>query len=243
MQASNNPVSLLWFDNQVTELRVLSYNVRGLRDDRAALADVVRSVDPDVVCVQEAPKYLRWRSKCASLAREWGLLYVAGGGSTGGTALFAHLRVDVDDAREMALSRQFGWPDRGVASALIAKSGARIAVASIHLPLVAEQRHQHAARVRELLDTYDTSHRLAAGDLNERPPGPTWEAFGLGGLADLDPQCGPTFPAGQPVKRIDGILATEGVAVVEHHVLDGPAVARASDHRPLLAVVRVPTDG
>jgi endonuclease/exonuclease/phosphatase family metal-dependent hydrolase len=243
LQASNNPVSLLWFDNQVTELRVLSYNVRGLRDDRAALADVVRSVDPDVVCVQEAPKYLRWRSKCASLAREWGLLYVAGGGSTGGTALFAHLRVDVDDAREMALSRQFGWPDRGVASALIAKSGARIAVASIHLPLVAEQRHQHAARVRELLDTYDTSHRLAAGDLNERPPGPTWEAFGLGGLADLDPQCGPTFPAGQPVKRIDGILATEGVAVVEHHVLDGPAVARASDHRPLLAVVRVPTDG
>ncbi|MDQ1619332.1 MAG: hypothetical protein QOE19_1901 [Actinomycetota bacterium] len=243
MQASNNPVSLLWFDDQVTELRVLSYNVRGLRDDRAALADVVRSVDPDVVCVQEAPKYLRWRSKCASLAREWGLLYVAGGGSTGGTALFAHLRVDVDDAREMALSRQFGWPDRGVASALIAKSGARIAVASIHLPLVAEQRHQHAARVRELLDTYDTSHRLAAGDLNERPPGPTWEAFGLGGLADLDPQCGPTFPAGQPVKRIDGILATEGVAVVEHHVLDGPAVARASDHRPLLAVVRVPTDG
>ncbi|MDQ1671270.1 MAG: hypothetical protein QOE40_3331 [Actinomycetota bacterium] len=236
-------MSLLWFDDQVTELRVLSYNVRGLRDDRAALADVVRSVDPDVVCVQEAPKYLRWRSKCASLAREWGLLYVAGGGSTGGTALFAHLRVDVDDAREMALSRQFGWPDRGVASALIAKSGARIAVASIHLPLVAEQRHQHAARVRELLDTYDTSHRLAAGDLNERPPGPTWEAFGLGGLADLDPQCGPTFPAGQPVKRIDGILATEGVAVVEHHVLDGPAVARASDHRPLLAVVRVPTDG
>ncbi|MDQ1664772.1 MAG: hypothetical protein QOH75_803, partial [Actinomycetota bacterium] len=85
-------MSLLWFDNQVTELRVLSYNVRGLRDDRAALADVVRSVDPDVVCVQEAPKYLRWRSKCASLAREWGLLYVAGGGSTGGTALFAHLR-------------------------------------------------------------------------------------------------------------------------------------------------------
>jgi endonuclease/exonuclease/phosphatase family metal-dependent hydrolase len=243
LQASNNPVSLLWFDNQVTELRVLSYNVRGLRDDRAALADVVRSVDPDVVCVQEAPKYLRWRSKCASLAREWGLLYVAGGGSTGGTALFAHLRVDVDDAREMALSRQFGWPDRGVASALIAKSGARMAVASIHLPLVAEQRHQHAARVRELLDTYDTSHRLAAGDLNERPPGPTWEAFGLGGLADLDPQCGPTFPAGQPVKRIDGILATEDVAVVEHHVLDGPAVARASDHRPLLAVVRVPTHG
>ena len=105
------------------ELRVLSYNVRGLRDDRAALAEVVRAADPDVVCVQEAPKYLRWRAKCAALAREWGLLYVAGGGSTGGTALFVHLRVDVDEPRGGALSRQFGWPDRGVASAVVAQGG------------------------------------------------------------------------------------------------------------------------
>ncbi|MGZ4594389.1 MAG: endonuclease/exonuclease/phosphatase family protein [Actinomycetes bacterium] len=223
------------------ELRVLSYNVRGLREDKAALADVVRSADPDVVCVQEAPKSLRWRARCAALAREWGLLYVAGGGTTGGTALFAHMRVDVDDAREMALSRQFGWPDRGVAAALITKAGGRLAVASIHLPLVAPERREHAMRIRELLDSYGTPYRLAAGDLNERPQGPAWEAFGLGGLADLDPQCGPTFPAHAPIKRIDGVLATQGVEVVRHEVLSGEAVARASDHSPLLAVVRLAT--
>jgi endonuclease/exonuclease/phosphatase family metal-dependent hydrolase len=222
------------------ELRVLSYNVRGLRHDRAALAEVVRSADPDVVCVQETPKYLRWRTKCAALAREWGLLYVAGGGSTGGTALFVHLRVDVDEPRSEALSRLYGWPDRGVASAIVAKAGARLAVASIHLPLVAGTRHQHASRVSEVLEGYATPYRLAAGDLNERPPGPTWDAFGFSGLADLDPDCGPTFPAVRPAQRIDGILATEGVQVVEHDVLASVAVTRASDHRPLLAVVRVP---
>lgn len=222
------------------ELRVLSYNVRGLRDDRRALAEVVRSADPDVVCVQEAPKYLRWRSRCAALAREWGLLYVAGGGSTGGTALFAHLRVDVDQAEERALSHRYGWPDRGTALAVVAKGGARLAVASVHLPLVAAERHRQVERIRDLLDGCSTSHRVAAGDLNERPPGPTWEAFGLGGLADLDPGCGPTFPAERPVKRIDGVLATEGVTVLEHRVLDGPAVSRASDHRPVLAVLAVP---
>lgn len=226
-------------NSESVELRVLSYNVRGLRDDRAALASVVRSADPDVVCVQEAPKYFRWRAQCAALAREWGLLYVAGGGTTGGTALFVHLRVDVDARREVALSRQFLWPDRGVASALVARGGVSLAVASIHLPLDAAPRHVHATRARDILGGYGTAHRLAAGDLNERPPGPTWEAFGIGGLADLDPACGPTFPAGRPVKRIDGILATEGIEVVEHRVLDGDAVARASDHRPLLAVVRV----
>ena len=61
------------------ELRVLSYNVRGLRDDRQALAEVVRAADPDVVCVQEAPRFLRWRSTCAALARTSGLVVVGGG--------------------------------------------------------------------------------------------------------------------------------------------------------------------
>ena len=52
------------------ELRLLSYNVRSLRDDRHAVAAVIRSVRPDVVAVQEAPRFLRWRSKRAALARE-----------------------------------------------------------------------------------------------------------------------------------------------------------------------------
>jgi endonuclease/exonuclease/phosphatase family metal-dependent hydrolase len=222
------------------ELRVLSYNVRGLRDDRAALTEVVRAADPDVVCVQEAPNYLRWRAKCAALAREWGLLYVAGGGSTGGTALFVHLRIDVDEPREVALSRQYGWPDRGVASAIVSRGGTRLAVASIHLPLVEARRREHAQRAREMLAAYDATDWLAAGDLNEPPSGPSWQALRIGGLTDVAPDCGPTFPAGRPTKRIDAILATKRVEVVEHHVLEGAAVMRASDHRPLLAVVRLP---
>jgi endonuclease/exonuclease/phosphatase family metal-dependent hydrolase len=221
------------------EMRVLSYNVRGLHDDRKALAEVVRAADPDLVCVQEAPYYLRWRSRCAALAREWGLLYVAGGGTTGGTALFVHLRIDVDQPRAVTLSRQYGWPDRGVASAVVTKAGAQLAVASIHLPLVAAQRHQHANRIREVLDNHRTPLQLAAGDLNEEPPAPAWDALRLGGLADLVPQCAPTYPATRPVKRIDGILATDGVEVVEHRVLNGAAVARASDHRPVFAVIRL----
>ena len=224
------------------ELRVLSYNVHGLRDDRAALNEVVRAADPDVVCVQEAPCYLRWRAKCAALAREWGLLYVAGGGTTGGTALFAHMRVDVDEPREETLSRQYGWPDRGVASAVVSRGGARLAVASIHLPLVEGRRPEHAQRAREILAAYGTTHQLVAGDLNEPPRGPSWQALGIGGLTDVAPECGPTFPAARPTKRIDGILATKGVEVVEHPVLGGDAVARASDHCPLLAVVRVPVN-
>src|SRR4029079_2602881 len=135
-----------------------------------------------------------------------------------------------------------GWPGRGLAAARVSKQGARLSVASIHLPLEAVARQRYGALVGQLLDRYPTAHRLAAGDLNEKPSGPTWQALHDGGLCDLDPHCGPTFPAAQPRKRIDGILATGGVQVVEHHVVDSPAVARASDHRPLLAVVTVPVD-
>jgi endonuclease/exonuclease/phosphatase family metal-dependent hydrolase len=223
------------------ELRVLSYNVRGLRDDGDALAQVVRDADPDVVCVQEAPRFLRWRTKCAALAREWGLLYVAGGGDTGGTALFVHMRVEVDEPLAETLSRQWGWPDRGVASAVVTKGGARLAVASLHLPLVAEQRRLQVGRVLAALDRHSPAHRLAAGDLNEPPTGPSWAALHSGGLLDLDPDCGPTYPATGPERRIDGILATQGVEVVDHQVIATAAVARASDHSPLLAVVQVPT--
>jgi endonuclease/exonuclease/phosphatase family metal-dependent hydrolase len=153
--------------------------------------------------------------------------------------------MDVDQPRSVALSRhfgwprRFGWPDRGVASALVTKAGARLAVASIHLPLIAAQRPEHALRARDVLDSYGHRFQLAAGDLNEEPPGPAWDAFSVGGLADLDPECASTYSATRPFKRIDGILATEGVEVVEHRVLDGAAVTRASDHRPVLAVIRL----
>ncbi|MGH8891919.1 MAG: endonuclease/exonuclease/phosphatase family protein [Actinomycetes bacterium] len=223
------------------EMRVLSWNMHGLRDDRRALVRVVREADPDVACVQEAPKYLRWRAKCAALARHCGLLYVTGGGTTGGSALLASMRVDVKQADEVCLSRQWGWPARGVAAAAVTKGGATLVVASIHLPLDARQRLDHALRVLGVTGSLGGPHVLAAGDINERPGHAAWQALHDGGLRDLGPHSGPTFPAVTPNKRIDGVLATEQVEVVDYEVLDKPGVARASDHRPVLVTVRVPT--
>jgi endonuclease/exonuclease/phosphatase family metal-dependent hydrolase len=225
-----------------TALRVLSWNVHGLRDDRAMLTQLVRDCDPDVFLVQEAPKYLRWRAKGAALARECGLLYVTGGGTTGGSALLVNMRVDVKRTAEVCLSRQWGWPARGVAAAVVAKEGAQLAVASIHLPLEAQQRLAHARQVLGVLDGSDVPHRLAAGDINERPGHAAWQALHDGGLRDLGPGSGDTFPAAGPQKRIDGVLATGEVEVLDYRVVDEPGVERASDHRPLLVTVRLPLD-
>jgi endonuclease/exonuclease/phosphatase family metal-dependent hydrolase len=222
-------------------MRVLSWNLHGLRDDTAALAEVVRRLDPDVMCVQEAPKYLRWRARTAALARECGLFYLTGGGTTGGTALLAHLRVDVVRSAERALSRQFGWPDRGVAAAVVRKSGAELGVASLHLPLPADQRLDHAQRAVAVLRAGGAEQLFAAGDLNERPGRSAWTWLEQQGMRDLGPGSGPTFPARRPDRRIDGAFATSGVEVLDYRVVDAPGVERASDHRPVLICVRVPS--
>jgi endonuclease/exonuclease/phosphatase family metal-dependent hydrolase len=221
-------------------MRVLSWNLHGLRDDTAALAEVVRRLDPDVMCVQEAPKYLRWRAKTAALARECGLFYVSGGGTTGGTALLAHLRVEVERSAERALSRQLGWPDRGVAAAVVRKSGAELGVASLHLPLPDDQRLDHVQRAVAVLRSGGAEHLFAAGDLNERPGHPAWAWLEEQGMRDLGSDSDNTFPATGPRKRIDGAFATSGVEVLGYEVPDGADVERASDHRPVLVTLRLP---
>lgn len=226
-------------------MRILSWNIHGLRDDTAALVRIVRELDPDVMCVQEAPKYFRWRARCAELARRCGLLYVTGGGTTGGTALLASLRVDVRRDAEVCLSRQWWWPDRGVAAAVVERAGVTLTVASVHLPLGASQRLAHAHRVIDVqraLGPAAASPALAAGDLNERPGHAAWQAFHDAGLRDLGPGTGPTFPAAHPDRRIDGVVASEQVELVDYQVVDVPGVARASDHRPVLVDVRLGRD-
>ena len=223
------------------EMRVLSWNLYGLRDDQAALHRVVREVDPDVFLVQEAPKFARWRAKVAKLARECGLLYVTGGGTTGGTALLVNLRVDVERSAELALSRyRVGWPDRGVAAAVVRKRGARLAVASLHLPLPETERLDHVTRALAVLRAGGVAHALAGGDLNERPGRTAWSFLETQGMRDLGPHSGPTFPAVRPEKRIDGVFATDDVELVDYQVVDAAGVERASDHRPVLVTVRLP---
>src|SRR3954452_17038739 len=62
----------------MSEIRLLTYNIRALRDDADAVSAVIRALSPEVVCVQEAPRFLRWRSKRAAVARKAGLVVATG---------------------------------------------------------------------------------------------------------------------------------------------------------------------
>lgn len=223
----------------MTPFRVVTYNIRALRDDRDALIHVIRSCNADVLCVQEAPRFFRWRSKCAALARDCDLVYVNGGGTTGGVALFSHLRVQVEASREGLLSKTPGLHQRAVAAAVFSKGGSRLMVVNTHLGLRAPERKRHAGELLAGLSWLPTPAVVVAGDLNSGPKSDAWRALHEGGLRDPDPQSGPTFPAWEPAKRIDALLVSADVQVNEYRVVTTRGVERATDHRPVLALLGV----
>jgi endonuclease/exonuclease/phosphatase family metal-dependent hydrolase len=218
----------------VVDLRIVSYNLRGLRDDRSAIVRVLRGLDADVVCLQEAPRFWRWRSRCAALARESGLLYTGGGRMLGGTAMMASLRVDVRSTIEYAFSRTPKLHKRGAVAARIHRSGVSLVVASVHLGLDADERYRHRGELVGLVDRFESDVTVLAGDINEGPDKPTWRALAADFVdagADDDT---PTFSVVNPRRRIDGIFVRGPARITSYRVVDGPDVLVASDHRPVV---------
>ncbi|HEU0042675.1 MAG TPA: endonuclease/exonuclease/phosphatase family protein [Jiangellaceae bacterium] len=224
----------------MVDFRVVSFNVRSLRDDRAAVARILRELDADVVCLQEAPKYLRWRGRCAALARAARMLYVAGGRTTGGTAMLTSIRVDVRAAHEHRLPSTPRLTSRGLVVASLAKGGAALTAVSAHLGLDAAERTRHLTEITELVARHDNASAVIAADMNERPGAPSWsrlaEHYTDVGAADPTP----TFSTADPRRRIDGIFIRGPIEVRRYQVLDSPDVRAASDHRPVVADMVLP---
>ena len=222
-----------------SSLRVLSYNIRSLRDDKHAVADVIRSCAADVVCIQEAPRFLRWRSKRAAIAREAGLV-VATADRPAGLMLMTSLRVKVVRTGFHLFSKSPDLHQRGVCWADVVVGGVSWRIASIHLSLDAAERQRHQGELWSCLTAGDVESLplVVAGDVNETSDGPVWTdlatrlvdaAVAADGVAD-------TFSAANPHKRIDGIFVDPAVTVLSCRVVDDvPGVRAASDHLPVLA--------
>lgn len=226
------------------EIRLLTYNVRGLRAGSAAVAAVIASVRPDVVCVQEAPVWWRWRTRAAELARLSGLYVVTGGRPAAGNVLLCAARVDRMTAEDHRFSRTPGLATRGCAWAILRVGGVKVGVIGVHFGLRASERSRHAedvASIAERLRAVGAMTVVVAADLNSKPWSREWEPL-LRRLRDpvaTDVAWG-TFPAEAPTARIDVVLVEPNVTVVSCAVPDHPDVTRASDHRPVLAVLQLP---
>lgn len=229
-------------------VRVLSYNIRSMRDDTEALGRVIRACAPDVVLLQEAPRFFRWRKQLARLARSSGLVTLAGGGTAAGPALLCSLRATVERTEDLLLPLTPGLHRRGFSTAVLRFGRARLGVLSCHLSLQKDERYAQGGMLLDQVAALGAPYAVAGGDLNERPAGRTFRRL-AGKLRDaweVAPAGGEfTSTAADARQRIDAVFVTEGVEVLGCGVpelagVSAEDLAAASDHLPVLAVLRLP---
>ncbi|MEJ5945125.1 endonuclease/exonuclease/phosphatase family protein [Pseudokineococcus basanitobsidens] len=237
-------------------LRVLTWNVHGLRAGADAVAQVLRDARCDVALLQEGPRGLRAVPRSADLARRSGLLVGAAGRPAAGCLVLVAARVHVHRSVVTALPvRGATTPVRGVAGAVVSlPGGPSTAVVSVHLGLTAGERADHVRRLGPVVDGLEEAvpeardggraALVVGGDLNEAAGGPAWSALLPGGtdcwsaVREGD-ALGATFPARRPRTRIDGVLVRGGLRPRTADVV-GPGPA--SDHRPLVVELVAPPE-
>jgi endonuclease/exonuclease/phosphatase family metal-dependent hydrolase len=217
-------------------VRLLTYNVRSLRDDAAAVARVIRACRPDVAAIQEAPRFWLWRAKCARLAGRSGLIMVTGGRAAGSNLLLASPDVSVESTRDVLFTSDPRLHRRGAALAVLNLAGERFALAGTHLDLVEEPRVRHVGELHTALDAIapDGVPTVVAGDVNDVPGSATWRLLAQRRVDAVPAGDGFTYSARNPQRRIDGVFTDPALAVRSAEVIDTPDVAIASDHRPVL---------
>ncbi|SEF46850.1 Metal-dependent hydrolase, endonuclease/exonuclease/phosphatase family [Thermomonospora echinospora] len=235
----------------MTTVRALSYNIRSLRDDRAALMRVIRACDADLVCLQEAPRLLNWRARRRALAARTGLTPAAGR-RPAGLAVLAGPRARRVHAEYHLLTRIPGLHRRGLALAVLEIDGARVIAACTHLDLAEDARRTHTAEVIGLLERARRRFQapvVLGGDINEEPGGPSWDLLTsvfTDAYAAAPRGPAPTFSARRPRRRIDAIFTDPGIEVIGCGVPSDAAppadYTRATDHLPVLADLRLPNE-
>ena len=241
-------------------MRILSYNIRhGGTGRESALADVIRSADPDVVVLQEATK----PNVIERLADKTGLTHW---GSRAGESLGYLSRQPIDHVewRKPRVSRH--------AFLQIVPAGATWRIVGVHLSavhaawteqrrryelralLLAIQQHQHGPHVLvgdfntlapgELLDFSKLPARLRAlvwlsgGRVRWRTIQGVLDAGYIDAFRALQPDLvGYTFPTWEPHVRLDYLFVPRPCVgrVTRCQVFSARHVREASDHFPLLA--------
>jgi endonuclease/exonuclease/phosphatase family metal-dependent hydrolase len=173
-------------------LRVVSYNIHGLRDDRNALIEAVGALAPDVLVLQEGPRRLRWRNRCARLAADLGMVYVGGGAPALGNVILSTLRVTVQDTWDLRYPLTPGRHMRGATFARCAVGGVSFVVAGSHLATDPTERPAQARLLKQALT--DLDH------------GPVASPGGGAPVAAGPPEPG-TDPAADPPAGMAGVAA------------------------------------
>lgn len=227
-------------------LKVASYNMRkGIGTDRRRsperILEVLCEIDADVVALQEADR--RFGSRASVLTPhlldehgDWKAVGVAKRvASMGwhGNALLVRKSADVLGCTAIHLP---ALEPRGAVTADVGTPLGALRVVGMHLDLSGLwRRKQAAAVINHLADSVHPLPAVLMGDLNE------WSAT-LGCLRDFArdhdvADTGPSFHARRPVGRLDRIIVSRDLRVVDCGVHASPTARKASDHLPIWATL------
>lgn len=234
---------------QATTLRVAAYNVKhGLGMDSVIdlerVADVLRPLEADVITLQEVDRGVG-RSGGVDQARRLGELlgmsahfgsFMRYQGGEYGMAVLSRLpvvglhNVRLPDGEEPRTALEV--------QVAAGREGRVVSVVGIHFYRTPEERHAQADSLSSWLDRVDHPV-LLAGDFNSRRGDLVLRALTEDGWLVVEKEgSAETFPSDLPQREIDFIMLRPASAfeVVEHRVIDERV---ASDHRPLLVVLRI----
>jgi endonuclease/exonuclease/phosphatase family metal-dependent hydrolase len=220
-------------------LKVLSYNVHGLSDDRDALTSVVRTLAPDLVFVQEAPRRFRWRTRSASMAHSFGMLYAAGGLPSLGNVIVTSHRVRVHETWCLRYPLTPGRHMRGAAFARCSLLGTAFVAVASHLATDDTERPAQAQLLKAAMTGLDAPV-IFGGDLNDIPASESWKLLGDGLVDAGAAEDAPTYPVPRASRRIDAIMVDPRCRIERFEVVDSPAVRLASDHFPIVSDIALP---
>jgi endonuclease/exonuclease/phosphatase family metal-dependent hydrolase len=215
----------------------VSYNVHGLRGDRAVMVEVVRELAPDLLVLQQAPRRLRWRGRNARLAHALDLVYVTGGAPSLGNVIMTNLRIRPYGTWELRYPLTPGRNLRGAAFARCTAKDAAFVVVGSQLATDPVERPGQAERLKKALADLDEPV-IVAVDLHEAPDGPAWRTVADGLVDAAGPDA--TGPATATGQRRSAILVDPRITVTGYQVVDSPAAGRASGHQPLVADLALP---
>lgn len=247
----------------VRSLRVLSYNIHhgeGMdgKLDLERIAEVIKSVDPDLVALQEVDKGTDRTGRVdqpAVLAELTGMHVVFEknidyqGGEYGNAVLS---RVPIERYTNHPLPQLTPDEQRGMLEVHVELQGRPIVFFATHFDYHGDdnERLASADMLKALIEQQETQTVIVAGDLNTRPDSAVIEkvtAFLIDTYIPASESApapgspGFTYPANEPDRRIDYILHTPdaGLQATESRVIEE---AVASDHRPLLTVYEMAND-
>jgi endonuclease/exonuclease/phosphatase family metal-dependent hydrolase len=245
-------------------LRVLVYNIHAGKDAAGTgnldrVAEIVRSSRSDIVMLQEVDNRTRRSGGVDQLSRLRELTGFHGvfgktidydGGEYGIGILsrwpitsWRLIQLPVEIADSAARAR---YEARGALAATIADPSGNIRVVNTHLDASRSDsnRVQQANALIFFANAQrDSGFTILGGDLNSEPTSRVAELFATNGWKDLYNDCGSangfSFPANEPVKRIDYLYIKGRMSCKSAAVLD----TQASDHRPVLfEVIRTGRD-